>query len=100
MTRRIVSQSRALRARGPSLSSDQESAIAPRRETRPKVGRRPEMPQNEAGQTIDPQVSEPMANGTRPAATAAPDPDDEPQVQRSRFQGLRAAPVSEESGVE
>ena len=97
---RTSSQSLAERAKGPSLSSDQESAIAPCRDTRPNVGRSPETPQNDDGQRIDPQVSEPMANGTSAAATAAPAPDDEPHVQRSRFQGLWAAPVSDASPFE
>ena len=30
---------------------------------------------------IEPDVSEPIANGTRPAATAAPEPLDEPPDQ-------------------
>src|SRR5262245_50744050 len=95
MARKTISQSRALRAIGPSLSSDQESAIAPRRDTRPKVGRSPEMPQKADGQTIDPQVSDPMANGTMPPETAAPEPDEDPQVHLLVSHGLRAAPVSE-----
>src|SRR3546814_16681106 len=33
---------------------------------------------------------EPSASGTRPAATAAPDPDEEPPVTCARFQGFRA----------
>src|SRR2546425_7308190 len=100
MRSRTISQSRAKRAIGPSLSSDHDSAIAPCRDTRPNVGRSPETPQKEDGQRIDPQVSEPMANGTSADATAAPAPDDEPHVQRSRFQGLWAAPVSDASPFE
>src|SRR5207249_1507648 len=68
MRSRTSSQSLAERAIGPSLSSDQDSAIAPCRDTRPNVGRSPETPQKDDGHRIDPQVSEPMANGTRPAA--------------------------------
>src|SRR5438105_3106599 len=48
------------------------------------------MPQKNAGPRIDPPVSDPMATRVRAAATAAPDPDDEPPVKQSRFQGLRA----------
>ena len=76
-------QSSAVRASGPSLSIVLLSAMAPWRLTRPKVGRRPVTPQNAAGYWIDPQVSEPIANGTSPAATAAPDPLDEPPDQRT-----------------
>jgi hypothetical protein len=59
----------------------QQSAIAPCRLTLPYVGRNPVMPQNDAGVMMDPEVSEPMANGTSPAATAVPDPEDEPPAQ-------------------
>src|SRR5580765_3234140 len=97
IARRTVSQSAALRAIGPSLSRVHDSAMAPSRDTRPKVGRNPEMPQNDDGQRIDPQVSDPMANGIIPEPTAAPAPDDEPQVQRAVSHGLRAAPVREAS---
>src|SRR5262245_65489863 len=64
--------------------------MTPARLTRPNVGIRPTTPQSEAGPRIDPPVSEPSATGTMPAATAAPEPDEEPPVKRARFQGLRA----------
>ena len=91
-------QSSAVRHSGPSLSSVQHSAIAPCRLTLPYVGRRPESPQLLDGESIEPQVSEPMANGTSPAATAAPDPLDDPPVQRSLSQGLRGGPVKDALG--
>ena len=47
------------------------------------------------GHTIDPQVSVPMANAAKPAATIAPEPLDDPQVQQSVSQGFFAAPVQE-----
>ena len=62
------------------------------------MGRRPDNPQLLDGESIEPQVSEPMANGTSPAATAAPDPLDDPPVQRSLSQGLRGGPVKEALG--
>ena len=40
-----------------------------------------------------PQVSVPMANGTRPAATAAPEPDELPPLHCDALQGLRPGPV-------
>ena len=64
--------------------------MTPARLTRPNVGMRPTTPQSDAGPRIDPPVSEPSASGTRPAATAAPDPDEEPPVKCARFQGFRA----------
>ncbi len=54
--------------------------MTPARLTSPNVGMRPTMPHSEAGPRIEPPVSEPSATGTMPAATAAPDPDDEPPV--------------------
>src|SRR5215211_1857028 len=85
-------QSSADRASGPSLSIVGLSAIAPCRLTRPKVGRRPVMPQNAAGYWIEPQVSEPMAKGTSPAATAAPGPLDDPPDHRLGSHGVRPGP--------
>ena len=92
MASRTVAQSSAVRAIGPSLSRVQESAIAPFRETAPYVGRRPVTPQYADGVPIDPDVSEPIAKGTRPAPTAAPEPLDDPPDHRSVFQGLRPGP--------
>ena len=44
---------------------------------------------------MEPEVSEPMAKGTRPAATAAPEPLEEPPDQRVRSHGLRPGPKRE-----
>src|SRR6267378_2095582 len=93
-----AAQSSAVRAIGPSLSSVHESAIAPLRETRPYVGRRPVTPQYADGVPIEPDVSDPIANGTRPAPTAEPDPLDDPPDQCSVFQGFRPGPWSEALG--
>src|SRR3954447_19606531 len=40
-----------------------------------------------------PEVSLPMANGTSPAATADPEPDELPPLQRDGFHGFRPGPV-------
>src|SRR5208283_4676388 len=69
--------------------------MAPCRLTRPYVGRNPLTPQNAAGHTIEPQVSVPMANPASPAATIAPDPEDEPQVQQLVSHGFLASPCSD-----
>ena len=75
-----VAVSATHRAIGPILSQDQHSAMQPSRDTRPKVGLSPVVPQRSQGETIDPSVSVPIANGTHPAATAealpALDPDE------------------------
>ena len=52
-------------------------------------------PQNEAGVTIEPEVSEPIANGTSPAATAAAGPLEEPPAQRVGSHGFSPGPVRE-----
>ena len=71
-------QSSADKHSGPILSSDQLRAIAPYLLTLPKVGLRPDTPQLLAGDNMEPQVSEPIAKGTKPVPTAEPDPPDEP----------------------
>jgi hypothetical protein len=76
-----------------------ERAIAPVRGTRPYVGRRPVTPSNADGQRIDPHVSEPIANPTRAAAVADPEPEDEPQLHLPRSQGLLVAPLEDAAGV-
>ena len=81
-----------LRHMGPSLSIDQDNAIAPWRDTRPKVGRSDEFPQRVEGLTMEPRVSEPMAKGSAPAPTAAADPADEPLEPRSVFHGDNVLP--------
>jgi hypothetical protein len=53
------------------------------------------MPQKADGVRIDPEVSEPMAKGTSPAATAIPDPLEDPPDQRVRSHGFSPGPVSD-----
>src|ERR1700730_2608930 len=62
---------------------------------RPYVGRNPLTPQNADGQMIEPQVSVPMANAASPAATIAPEPDDDPHVQHEGSQGFLASPCKD-----
>src|SRR3954453_17897453 len=69
--------------------------MAPCRLTRPYVGRRPLIPLNDDGHTIEPQVSVPIANAASPAETMAPEPEDEPHVQQPSFHGFFAAPLIE-----
>ena len=83
-------QSSTVRAIGPVWSSVQESVITPARLTRPYVGFSPVMPQKAAGPRMEPPVSEPVAPCSNPAASAAPEPLDEPPGMCSRFHGLRA----------
>src|ERR1044071_2276857 len=89
----ISAQSSAVRASGPTVSSVNESGIALARLMRPLVGLKPLTPQKGAGGRIDPRVSEPSAAGTSRAATAEPEPEDEPPVTRVRSHGLHTFPV-------
>src|SRR5208283_819619 len=69
--------------------------MAPCRLTRPYVGRNPLTPQNADGHTIEPHVSVPIANPASPAATIAPDPEDDPHVQQPVSHGFRVSPCSD-----
>ena len=71
--------------------------MPPCRLTRPKVGRSPDTPQLVDGPMIDPHVSVPIANGTSPAATADPEPLEEPPLHVPGSHGLRPGPVNEAS---
>src|SRR5438067_13062907 len=79
--------SSTVRVIGPSLSSDQQSVIAPVRGTRPNVGRSPVIPHRIAGDTMLPPVSLPIENATSAAAVAAPGPALDPDAPSSTSQG-------------
>src|SRR5712671_1151206 len=93
MMLRISAQSSAVCASGPTVSSVNESGMQLARLTRPLVGLNPVTPQKCAGMRIEPPVSEPSAAGISRAATAAPEPDDEPPVMRAGSHGLQTLPV-------
>src|SRR5260370_25185790 len=62
---------------------------------RPYVGRKPVTPQVDEGETIEPSVSVPIENPTRPADVAEAGPADdplEPVRSSSGAQGLRVTP--------
>src|SRR3954452_24082279 len=98
MTRSTSPQSSAVRHIGPILSIVHERAIAPKRLTKPYVGRSPVTPQNALGVRMEPDVSDPKAKGISPAATALPEPLDDPPDQRDRSQGLSPGPNIEAFG--
>src|SRR6266851_5067238 len=81
-------QSSRLRAMGPTLSMLQARVMQPWRLTRPKVGRRPEVPQTRQGETMLPRVSLPRAKPTSPAAVALAEPADEPLEPAEGFHGF------------
>ena len=60
----------------------------------PRLGLSPTSPHADAGIRIDPPPSLPCPAGTRPAATAAAVPPEEPPGERDRSYGLRVGPWS------
>ncbi len=74
-----------VRAIGPWTLKPTPSALP----TRWRLGLSPTTPQVLAGVRIEPPPSPPGAHGTRPAATAAAAPPEEPLGDRSRSQGVR-----------
>ena len=88
--------SRTSRVSGPMESSVPDSGTAPCRLISPRVVFRPVTPLSAAGIRTEPPVSEPSAAGARPAATATPEPLDEPPGMRACFrsQGLRGVPIT------
>src|SRR5581483_1038957 len=97
MARMTMAQSSTDRHIGPRWSMLQVSAMPPLRGTRPKVGRRPVVPQREEGDEIEPRVSEPIPNAMQPAAVAEADPADEPLDPSAGFHGLRVLPPNHTS---
>ena len=84
--------SATVRAIGPAVSWLCAIGMMPALLTRPSVGLMPTMPQVWLGQMMEPSVSVPTAAAQRLAATAAPEPDDEPHGLRSSAYGLRVWP--------
>ena len=94
-----MAQSSTLLVIGPSLSILQLRAIAPYLLILPKLGRSPVVPHSDEGDTIDPRVSEPIAKGIHPAATADADPAEEPLDPRFRSQGFLVFPPNQTSPI-
>src|SRR5580698_5257462 len=92
-----MAQSSTPRQIGPILSMVQLRAMAPLRLTRPYVGRSPTVPHSVLGETMEPRVSVPSANPTRPADVAEADPADEPLDPRSVFHGFLVRPLNQRS---
>src|SRR5207248_10573706 len=63
---------------------------------RPCGGLKPTRPEADAGMRIEPPISVPVASVVKPAASAAPEPPDEPPGPKSRFHGLRVTPQMRE----
>src|SRR5437899_12554913 len=74
-----IAASRTVRAIGPAVSWLCAMGIIPDRLIMPSVGLIPTIPFADEGQTTDPSDSVPTASAQREAATAAPEPELEPQ---------------------
>ncbi len=74
------------------VTGPQSSPSSGPSDVRARVGLSATSPQKLAGMRIDPPMSLPCAEGTRPAATAAAEPPLEPPGVWSRCQGLWVAP--------
>ena len=69
--------------------------MAPERLMLPNVGLRPVAPQVVAGDTMLPQVSVPIANGTNPATVAEVEPAEDPEEPFFKFQGFFVLPPNQ-----
>ena len=85
-----------MRVIGPAVSCDAAIGRMPCWLTRPSVGRSPTMPCAAAGLMIEPDVSVPTVSAARPAAAAAPEPDEEPLGLTSASYGFSTCPPSDE----
>ena len=87
-----IARSGTLRAIGPLLASGIQPwpRISPG--TTPGEGRKPHTPQNAAGLRRLPPVSDPVAIGTMPQASATADPPEDPAAERAGSNGLPVAP--------
>ncbi len=88
----MCAASRTVRVIGPRTETPGK-ALAGHIGTRPSVGFRPTRPHHAAGMRIEPPASVPICSGPKPAAPAAPAPDDEPPVVYCGFQALRVMPL-------
>src|SRR5256885_11897194 len=84
--------SATVRVIGPAVSWLCAIGTMPVRLTRPSVGLMPTRPLPVDGDTIEPSVSVPMAKAARLAATAAPEPELDPDGLRSSAYGFFVCP--------
>src|SRR6185312_2784359 len=94
---KTMAASSTVRAIGTNLSMLQLRAIAPYLLTRPNDGRNPVTPHSVDGETIEPNVSDPMAKGRQPALTADAEPADEPLEPRVISHGFFVLPPNQTS---
>src|SRR5688572_31141605 len=91
MTSSVAAASATVRHSTPSVARKESPNSGPR-EIRPRLALSPTRPQHDAGIRIEPPPSLAWAMGTIPAATAAPDPPEDPPGVRLVSHGLRVGP--------
>ncbi len=84
--------SATLRPIGPSTEIGVQPMARRSTATMPGEGRKPTMPQNEAGLRRLPPVSEPVQTGSMSVASAAAEPPEEPPALSIGLKGLPVAP--------
>src|SRR3954469_22585524 len=84
--------SRTLEAIGPAVSWVWLMGTMPSAGINPTVGFNPTTPFTDEGQTIEPLVSVPTANGASCIAMATADPELEPQAERCELLGFTVRP--------
>src|ERR1700680_3328421 len=87
-----IAAAATVRVIGPTVSWLWDMGTTPARLVRPTVGLMPTSALMAEGQRIDPSVSVPSDAAARFAAMAAPEPELEPQGERSSTYGLRVCP--------
>ena len=88
----VIAASITLVAMGPAVSCVAAIGTIPKPDTSPWVGLNPTTPLREAGHTIEPSVSLPIATGTYPNATDTAGPELDPQGERVTSNALRVWP--------
>jgi hypothetical protein len=92
MTESTAEASSVVRANTDMQSSVRHAGTTPAVDTSPRLGLRPTMLFNIAGTRPEPAVSVPSATGTRPVATATPEPELDPPGIRAGSSGFRDTP--------
>src|ERR1700722_4756394 len=92
MTRCPSSAASPVQANTEIVSSDRQAGTVPTVEMAPKVGFSPTMLPNAAGTRPEPAGSVPGGMSAIPAATATPDPDEEPPGACIALNTLRGVP--------
>src|SRR5712691_2298169 len=92
MTESTAEASSVVSAKIDMQSSVRHAGTKPALETSPRLGFRPTMLVNIAGMRPEPAVSVPSVTGTRPVATATPEPELDPPGINAGSRGLRGTP--------